>query len=32
LISYSRGNIEILDPAGLEAVSCHCYQQVRAPS
>jgi CRP-like cAMP-binding protein len=29
LINYSRGNIEILDPAGLAAVACACYEIVR---
>lgn len=29
LITYSRGNIEILDAAGLETVSCHCYALVK---
>ena len=29
LINYSRGNIEILDPGGLAAASCTCYQIVK---
>jgi len=29
LISYSRGDIVVLDRAGLEAVACACYQVVR---
>jgi len=29
LVSYSRGNIRMLDRAGLEAVSCGCYRAVK---
>jgi hypothetical protein len=29
LIIYMRGQIEILDGAGLQKVSCSCYQQAR---
>lgn len=29
LISYTRGNIQLLDPAGLEAAACECYVKVR---
>jgi hypothetical protein len=28
LISYSRGNIAILDRKGLEGASCQCYAAV----
>lgn len=30
LISYSRGDVRILDSAGLEAASCACYGVVKA--
>lgn len=30
LIRYSRGAMQILDPAGLLAVSCSCYAVIRA--
>ncbi len=30
LISYSRGNIKILDRGGLQAVACSCYQADKA--
>lgn len=29
LIVYSRGNIQLLDPAGLEACACSCYGTIR---
>jgi CRP-like cAMP-binding protein len=32
LINYSRGNIEILDPEGLTAAACTCYEIVREAS
>jgi len=30
LISYSRGNLLILDRVGLKAVACHCYGIIKA--
>lgn len=32
LISYSRGNITILDRKGLEAAACSCYQSLVRPN
>ena len=29
LVKYSRGKIELLDRAALEAISCECYSTVR---
>lgn len=29
LISYSRGNISIINPAGLEKAACHCYRIIK---
>ncbi len=29
LISYTRGNITIIDPSGLEAAACGCYEAVK---
>ncbi|MEO8908877.1 MAG: Crp/Fnr family transcriptional regulator [Gemmatimonadaceae bacterium] len=30
LIAYGRGNIQVVDRAGLERASCECYQTIRA--
>ena len=30
LISYSRGNVRILNSKGLQAASCECYETVKA--
>jgi CRP-like cAMP-binding protein len=31
LISYSRGNMRILNRVGLESASCECYRIIKAP-
>lgn len=30
LIRYSRGNLEVIDRAGLERRACECYRVIRA--
>jgi len=30
LIAHARGNITVIDRAGLEKVSCECYRTIRA--
>lgn len=30
LIRYSRGDVEIIDPCGLEAAACRCYETAKA--
>ncbi len=32
LITYSRGNIRILDHAALETAACSCYMHIRRPN
>lgn len=29
LITYSRGNVTVLDRPGLEAACCECYEAIR---
>ena len=29
LIAYSRGDIQLLDPEGIEAAACECYDAVK---
>jgi phosphopantothenate synthetase len=30
LIAHGRGNITVVDRAGLESVACECYRTIRA--